>query len=80
MLTEVAMKQLSIRPHESTDADARVCPHTFHSSCLVTSERVSLKGADVNILGDQVEVSCSICRGVGRVSKADWDEGVEALA
>jgi hypothetical protein len=79
-LSDEAMKQLAIRPHESSNADASVCPHTFHSSCLVTSERVSLKGADVNILGEHVEVSCSICRGVGRVSRADWDEGVQALA
>ncbi|KAF9465306.1 hypothetical protein BDZ94DRAFT_1254215 [Collybia nuda] len=80
-LTEAAMKQLEIRPHGSSNIDGPpVCRHTFHSPCLVSSERVSLKGGEVNVVGDNVEVSCSICRGVGCVSKADWDEGVQALA
>ena len=62
-----------------------VCPHMFHSSCLVSSERVSLalRDAEVTFVGpegyEEVEVSCPVCRGSGRVSKEEWEAGMEAL-
>jgi len=71
----------------ANDVDTRksVCPHMFHSSCLVSSERVSLalRDAQVTFVGsegyEEVEVSCPVCRGSGRVSKEEWDAGIEAL-
>ncbi|PPR07769.1 hypothetical protein CVT24_003720 [Panaeolus cyanescens] len=70
------MKQLSIKGRDKSE----VCMHRFHSSCLVTSERVALKGADV-IVGEDggVEVTCPVCRHVGSVTQQEWDEGVKAL-
>ncbi|KAF8651941.1 hypothetical protein AX16_004584 [Volvariella volvacea WC 439] len=94
-VAEAAMKQLSIRSpkkprahdhdHDGVEGDseeraAPVCPHTFHPACLISSERVLLKGAEACVVGDEVEVSCSVCRGVGRVSKEEWDEGVRSLS
>lgn len=58
---------------------APVCSHTFHSSCLVSAERVAQRGQDVPVVGDDVEVSCPVCRGIGCVSKGDWDAGVLSL-
>jgi len=63
-----------------------MCPHTFHSSCLVSAERVALalRNAEVSFVGPEgkkeVEVSCPVCRGAGRVSKEEWDAGVRALS
>ncbi|KAH9480695.1 hypothetical protein JR316_0007295 [Psilocybe cubensis] len=79
--TEIAgaaagMKQLSIMSKEDK---SELCSHTFHGPCLVTAERVALRGADAIIEDGNVEVSCPVCRGTGCVSKADWDEGVVAL-
>ncbi|EIN12806.1 hypothetical protein PUNSTDRAFT_50034 [Punctularia strigosozonata HHB-11173 SS5] len=60
------------------------CGHKFHPACLVTAERVAgwdgerkddAQGAD----GD-VDVCCPACRAIGVVSRAEWDEGVKALA
>jgi hypothetical protein len=85
----VGLDQLAL--DKGTDGDAMkqtrpsVCPHTFHSGCLVSSERVSLalRDAEVTFVGpegkEEVEVSCSICRGIGRVSKEEWDAGVQTL-
>jgi len=72
----------------SGGADKRspLCPHTFHSSCLVSAERVALalRDAEVAFVGphgkEEVEVSCPVCRSVGRVSKEEWNEGVRALS
>ena len=83
-----AMKQLAIRhkkgEHEDDDHDHvqdPLCEHRFHSTCLVSAERVALRGADVVVDDDGcVEVSCPICRGIGCVSKEEWEEGVSALA
>ncbi|KAF9046293.1 hypothetical protein BJ165DRAFT_1527405 [Panaeolus papilionaceus] len=69
------MKQLSIKAKDKSE----VCMHRFHSSCLVTSERVALKGADVVVEDGVVEVTCSVCRHVGNVTQQEWDEGVQAL-
>jgi len=71
------MKQLTLRP---VNMEGSACRHTFHRSCLVSTERVALRGADAPVVGDDVEVSCSVCRAVGRVSKNDWEEGVEQLS
>ena len=70
-------KQLSI--HQCGDENVKVCGHAFHSACLVSAERVALRGADAAIVGDDVEVSCPVCKGVGCVSRKDWDEGVFTL-
>ncbi|KAF5348491.1 hypothetical protein D9756_009603 [Leucocoprinus leucothites] len=58
---------------KSDEVDARevverksVCPHTFHSSCLVSSERVALalRNTEVAFMGsegkEEVEVSCPV--------------------
>ncbi|KAG2009593.1 hypothetical protein CC2G_012508 [Coprinopsis cinerea AmutBmut pab1-1] len=57
-----------------------VCPHTFHSSCLVSAERVASRGADAVMRDGVVEVSCPVCRGEGCVSRGDWEQGVRDLA
>lgn len=76
------MRQLSIQCKEKDLEGARkaVCEHKFHSACLVSAERIALRGVDV-VVDDEgcVEVSCPVCRGVGCVSKAEWDEGVRSL-
>ncbi|KAF8994465.1 hypothetical protein BDQ17DRAFT_1366819 [Cyathus striatus] len=74
---ETAMRQLSIC--ESGEKGKPVCAHTFHSSCLVTAERVALDGEDMPVVGEDVEVCCPVCKGVGCVSRRDWEEGVKAL-
>ncbi|TFK39939.1 hypothetical protein BDQ12DRAFT_573780, partial [Crucibulum laeve] len=78
--TEQAMRQLSIYACDEDGGKKNLCRHTFHSTCLVSAERVALRGADAAIVGDDVEVSCPVCRGVGCVSKRDWDEGSQALS
>ncbi|RXW22125.1 hypothetical protein EST38_g3749 [Candolleomyces aberdarensis] len=72
-----ATKQFAI--HLVGDVRTPVCVHAFHSACLVSAERVASRGAEASIVGDDVEVSCPVCRGVGCVSKVDWDEGVQGL-
>ncbi|KAF9451844.1 hypothetical protein P691DRAFT_632008, partial [Macrolepiota fuliginosa MF-IS2] len=81
---EEALRQLCIRPSTPHKTAGLVCSHTFHSSCLVSSERVSLalrntEVAFVGSEGKEVEVTCPVCRGVGRVSREEWDAGVLAL-
>jgi hypothetical protein len=71
------MKQLPIT--EKGGVGSEICLHRFHGSCLVSATRVALKGADTAMEGGNVEVSCPVCRGVGCVSKEQWDEGVAAL-
>lgn len=69
-------QQMSIMRREG---DA-VCEHKFHSTCLVSAERVALRGAEAiaNETGG-IEVSCPVCRGSGCVTREQWDEGVRAL-
>jgi hypothetical protein len=75
-------QQLSIMSNKEDPGGVRmpVCEHMFHSTCLVSAERVALRGAEVmtNEVGC-VEVSCPACRGSGCVTKEQWDEGVRAL-
>ncbi|KAF8157918.1 hypothetical protein B0H34DRAFT_706691 [Crassisporium funariophilum] len=78
-----AMKQLAIMT--KGEGGGAMCAHTFHSGCLISAERVALsaRGADVGVVLEEdgrVVVSCPVCRNVGCVSKAEWDEGVLALA
>jgi hypothetical protein len=69
-------QQLSIMRREG---DA-VCEHKFHSTCLVSAERVALRGAEaITNEAGSIEVSCPVCRGSGCVTKEQWDEGVHAL-
>ncbi|KII90678.1 hypothetical protein PLICRDRAFT_39259 [Plicaturopsis crispa FD-325 SS-3] len=71
-------KQVSIASHNGTGP---VCKHTFHPGCLVSAERVAGWGEeDKNMDGDTVEVSCPVCREIGCISKAEWEEGARALA
>ncbi|KAG6919214.1 hypothetical protein DXG01_008008 [Tephrocybe rancida] len=94
-LTEAAKRQLNIRAlrnkergagtgHEHELGDGQegenVCPHTFHPSCLVSAARVALMGEEAEVVDGDIEIACSVCRGVGSVKKGDWDEGVQALA
>ena len=72
-----AMKQLSIRGN--TEDGASACEHRFHSACLVSAERVALRGADSVSENGQVNVSCPVCRTTGCVTQQEWDEGVLAL-
>ncbi|KAF6747871.1 hypothetical protein DFP72DRAFT_918576 [Ephemerocybe angulata] len=76
---DASAKQVSI--HAVGDESRKVCNHTFHPPCLVSSERVALalRGVDAPVVGNDVEVSCPVCRTPGCISKADWDEGVRAL-
>ncbi|TFK52387.1 hypothetical protein OE88DRAFT_1657632 [Heliocybe sulcata] len=82
-----SLRQLHIRPKGSmADVDARVCAHKFHPSCLVTAERVAGWGEKMEddvkeekMPDEEVEVSCPICRAVGVVSGADWEEGANAM-
>lgn len=72
------LKQLSIQ--SVVDKEGQACRHTFHSSCLVSAERVALKGGEAVVGGNGVEVSCPVCRSIGCVSKVDWEDGVMGLA
>ncbi|KAK0230850.1 hypothetical protein IW262DRAFT_1453759 [Armillaria fumosa] len=76
----VSEKQVHIQHHAQTGQGGIVCEHTFHPSCLVSAQRVALRGADENAEGEDVEVSCPVCRADGLISKEDWQEGVRALA
>ena len=75
-----SLKQISIRPlPDSTSMNTSVCSHTFHSSCLVSAERVASWGGEEKE-EERVEVSCPKCRTLGCVSGEDWEEGVQGLA
>ncbi|PCH39821.1 hypothetical protein WOLCODRAFT_136508 [Wolfiporia cocos MD-104 SS10] len=83
VIDPAVMRQVAIRPLGSADANARVCEHTFHPSCLVSAERVAGWGAEDKTEekeGEEVQVSCPVCRAVGAISRTDWDEGACALA
>ncbi|KAF9481129.1 hypothetical protein BDN70DRAFT_803996 [Pholiota conissans] len=75
--TVSGMKQLTIR-HKGED-HTQVCDHRFHGACLVSAERVFLRGADAAVEDGQVDVSCPVCRGAGCIMQEEWDEGVAAL-
>ncbi|KAH9985861.1 hypothetical protein BJV77DRAFT_1031053 [Russula vinacea] len=53
-----------------------VCGHTFHSSCLVSAERVAGWGSDSE---DERELRCPVCRADGVVPRQDWEQGAQAL-
>ena len=81
-----SLRQISIRPPQSdTSGKDSVCEHKFHPSCLVSAERVTGWGHEVKTGepagdGDEVEVSCPVCRAVGVISRLDWEEGACMLA
>ncbi|KAI0657265.1 hypothetical protein C8Q70DRAFT_902304, partial [Cubamyces menziesii] len=81
-----ALRQISIRPLKSdTSGREAVCEHKFHPSCLVSAERVAGWGGEDKKEereneGEDVEVSCPVCRAVGVISRLDWEEGACALA
>jgi len=77
-MTDAMLKQLSIHP--LTKDSSAVCAHMFHTTCLVSSERVALMGEQPTATGEDVEVSCPVCRVAGCISRASWNEGVQALA
>ncbi|KAI6113168.1 hypothetical protein EV401DRAFT_1984902 [Pisolithus croceorrhizus] len=80
LLSLPSMKQLSV--HSQTDgaivSSKVVCTHKFHPACLVSAERVAGWGGR-ETSGPIVEVSCPVCRAVGCVTRAEWEEGVAAL-
>ena len=79
-VSDASLKQISIRPlPNSISMSTSVCSHTFHSSCLVSAERVAGWGGEEKE-EERVEVSCPKCRTVGCVSGKDWEEGVQGLA
>ena len=61
------------------DVGKPVCEHMFHGECLVSAERVALRGAEAVSNAVGVEVSCPVCRASGCVSKEQWDAGVLSL-
>lgn len=91
-----SVRQIGIRPLNKRDEgkgkereeDGKevvyVCEHRFHPACLVSAERVAgWGGADLSKEekeGEEIEVSCSVCRAVGCVTREEWDEGACALA
>lgn len=82
-----ALRRVSIRPLKDDGSGKQaVCEHQFHPSCLVSAERVAGWGGEdkkeerENNEGEDVEVSCPVCRAVGVISRLDWDEGACALA
>ncbi|OBZ68704.1 hypothetical protein A0H81_11248 [Grifola frondosa] len=80
-----SMRQIFIHPLKASDAvvDDKVCDHSFHPSCLVSAERVAGWGREdkeEEKVDEEVEVSCPVCRAVGRISQEDWEEGACALA
>lgn len=75
--TVLGMKQVPIM--EKNGVGSEICLHRFHGACLVSATRVALKGMDTSVEDGNVEVSCPVCRGVGCVTKEEWDEGVAAL-
>lgn len=80
-LTDTMMKQLCIRSLiDGSSTERGVCSHMFHSTCLVSSERVALMGEQPNATGEDVEVSCPVCRAVGCIPRSNWEEGVQTLA
>ncbi|KAG5337060.1 hypothetical protein C0989_010969 [Termitomyces sp. Mn162] len=86
-LTEGARRQLSICVRGADGQEEKgevVCEHTFHPACLVSAARVANAlgedGGEGKGEGGLVDVSCSVCKGVGGVRRGDWDEGVRALA
>lgn len=79
------IRQVALRPLPGQEGKDRVCEHAFHPACLVSAERVAgWSGADQKREPDgedeEVQVSCPVCRAVGRISREDWEEGACALA
>lgn len=74
-----SMKQVSV--HSQADGaivtSEAVCAHMFHPACLVSAERVAGWGGK-ETSGPIVEVSCPVCRAVGCVTRAEWEEGAAA--
>ncbi|KAJ7583454.1 hypothetical protein C8J56DRAFT_1028407 [Mycena floridula] len=81
-LSDDNKRQLPNRlPHETASTETpNACSHTFHPSCLVSAQRVALRGAEEKVVGDDVEISCPVCKADGVVLKAEWADGVLALA
>ncbi|TFK71251.1 hypothetical protein BDN72DRAFT_742830, partial [Pluteus cervinus] len=87
-VAESSLKQLSIKVlvnfenhHQNEDGTMKmVCHHKFHPACLVSAERVAMMGQDASVIDGDVEVSCSVCRGHGRVTQEEWRQGLEALS
>ncbi|CAL1712225.1 unnamed protein product [Somion occarium] len=87
------IRQIGIRRQGTgKEREEYVCDHKFHTACLVSAERVAGWGADEKeedmedrrMVGEEgqdedVEVSCPVCRAVGCVSRADWEEGAWSI-
>ncbi|KAL1740198.1 hypothetical protein HDZ31DRAFT_47976 [Schizophyllum fasciatum] len=55
------------------------CAHLLHAPCLVSAQRVALRGAPETVADGRVEVACPVCRVEGTVALEDWLEGVRRL-
>lgn len=69
-----AMKQISIS-RDGASGKEPVCEHLFHPACLVSAGRIAGWGQQEDS-GDEVEVSCPVCRKAGHVDRSEWEEGV----
>lgn len=54
-----------------------VCAHEFHPSCLVSATRATGCGEPPEATPDdpRVTVRCPLCRAIGSVDRAVWEEG-----
>ncbi|KAL1677433.1 hypothetical protein EV122DRAFT_279218 [Schizophyllum commune] len=55
------------------------CEHLLHPPCLVSAQRVALRGAEETRVNGRVEVACPVCRAEGTIAVEDWEEGVRRL-
>jgi hypothetical protein len=65
----------------SGDDRERACEHTYHPSCLVSSQRVRAvtHNEEIDERADEIPVICEVCRTPGVVEQGVWLEGVKAL-
>ncbi|KIY43469.1 hypothetical protein FISHEDRAFT_62555 [Fistulina hepatica ATCC 64428] len=67
--------------HPLGKPDEAMCVHRFHAPCLVTAQRIALRGADETMTVDgQIEVACPVCRVDGYISKEVWDADSSAMS
>ncbi|KAI0033116.1 hypothetical protein K488DRAFT_48378 [Vararia minispora EC-137] len=81
------LARVGVRPLPGVGGE-RVCAHAFHLPCLVQAERVAGWGSSEQE-GEQeqeqeerdgmIVVACPVCRAVGGIERAEWEEGVRLL-
>lgn len=72
------------------DGHGNACRHSFHPACLVTSARVAgvtgeeedhpdrARDGGHDMQNGELQVACPACRAIGLLTRAEWDEGVQA--